>query len=97
MIEVKSSLNSLSEKTEVMEGYMYMIDFTKLTSVNDLILILASMGIVFPFDHPNIGQLGKFLNLNNPIPMQSPKKPPFVPLDKLDTPLNEDNIAPFSF
>ena len=91
MIEVKSSLNSLSEKTEVKEGYMYMIDFTKLTSVNDLILILASMGIVFPFDHPNIGQLGKFLNLNNPIPLptEQPKKPPFVPLDKLDTPLEK--------
>ena len=69
MIEVKSSLNSLSDKADVKEGYMYMIDFSKLTSVTDLILILASMGIVFPYDHPNINQLGKFLNLNNPIPL----------------------------
>jgi len=69
MVEIKSSLNSLSDKADVKEGYMYMIDFTKLTSVNDLILILASMGIVFPYDHPNINQLGKFLNLNNPIPL----------------------------
>jgi hypothetical protein len=90
MIEVKSSLNSLSEKTEVREGYMYMIDFTKLTSVNDLILILASMGIVFPYDHPNINTLGKFLNLDNPIPLPTEQpKPPFVPLDKLDTPLEK--------
>ena len=83
MIEVKSSLNSLSETTEVKEGYMYMIDFTKLTSVNDLILILASMGIVFPFDHPNINQLGKFLNLDNPIPLPTEQpKAEFIPLKK---------------
>ena len=90
MIEVKSSLNSLSEKTEVKEGYMYMIDFSKLQSVNDLILILASMGIVFPYDHPNIEQLSKFLNVTNPIPLPNQQqKPPFVPLDKLDTPLEK--------
>ena len=88
MIELQSTLNG-ETKVEVKEGYMYMIDFSKLQSVNDLILILASMGIVFPYDHPNINGLGKFLNLNNPIPMQSPKKPPFVPLDKLDTPLEK--------
>lgn len=82
MIEVKSTLNG---ETKVKEGYMYMIDFSKLESVNDLILILASMGIVFPFDHPNIQQLGKFLNVNNPIPIpnQQPKAE-FIPLKKDD-------------
>jgi hypothetical protein len=68
MIEVVSTLDGQS-KVEVKEGYMYMIDFSKLNSVNDLILILASMGIVFPYDHPNINQLGKFLNIDNPIPL----------------------------
>ena len=83
MIEIKSSLNSLSDKAEVKEGYMYMIDFSTLTSVNDLILILASMGIVFPYDHPNINGLGKFLNLNNPIPLPSEQpKAEFIPLSK---------------
>lgn len=88
MVELVSTLNGGTQK-EVKEGYMYMIDFSTLTSVNDLILILASMGIVFPTDHPNIGQLGKFLNVDNPIPMEQPKRAPFVPLDKLDTPLEQ--------
>jgi hypothetical protein len=66
MVELVSTLNG---ERKVKEGYMYMIDFSKLESVNDLILILASMGIVFPYDHPNIEQLGKFLNVDNPIPL----------------------------
>ena len=68
MVELVSTLNGDTQK-EVKEGYMYMIDFSKLQSVNDLILILASMGIVFPYDHPNINQLSKFLNVDNPIPL----------------------------
>ena len=89
MIELQSSLNG-ETKVEVKEGYMYMIDFSRLQSVNDLILILASMGIVFPYDHPNIEQLSKFLNVTNPIPLPNQQqKPPFVPLDKLDTPLEK--------
>ena len=66
-----------------------MIDFSKLNSVNDLILILASMGIGFPAEHPNIGQLKGFLNLDNPISLDKPKAAPFIPLDKLDTPLEK--------
>ena len=84
MIEVKSTLSGETKK-EVKEGYMYMIDFSKLQSVNDLILILASMGIVFPYDHPNINELSKFLNVDNPIPLpnQQPKAE-FIPLSKDD-------------
>lgn len=73
MVELVSTLNGDTQK-EVKEGYMYMIDFSTLTSVNDLILILASMGIVFPYDHPNIKQLSKFLNVDNPIPLPTQQK-----------------------
>jgi hypothetical protein len=46
---------------------IYMVDFSKMTSVNDLILVLASMAIAFPGTHPNIEALKPFLNLDNPI------------------------------
>jgi len=83
MIEVASTLDGTPNKVE--EGNAYMIDFSKLNSVNDLVLILASMGIMFPFNHPNIQALKPFLNFDNPIPMQeAPKKPEFVPLKKTD-------------
>lgn len=80
MIELKSTLNG-DAKSELKSDHLYMIDFTTLKSVNDLILILANMGIGFPSDHPNIEQLKPFLNLENPI---STKQPNFIPLPKLE-------------
>lgn len=47
----------------------YMIDWTKLTSVNDLILILQMLGIAFPGNHPGIIQIKQFLDFENPIPL----------------------------
>jgi hypothetical protein len=45
----------------------YMIDWTKLTSVNDLVLILSMLGIAFPGNHPGIIQIKQFLDFNSPI------------------------------
>ncbi len=33
---------------------IYMVDWTKMQSVNDMVLVLASMAIAFPGNHPNI-------------------------------------------
>ena len=49
------------------ENAVYMVDWSKMTSVNDMVLILASMAIGFPGNHPNIQALKPFLNLQNPI------------------------------
>jgi len=68
MIELQSTLDGTS--TELKPNHLYPIDFSKLNSVNDLILILASMGIGFPSDHPHIDKLKPFLNLDNAIPLQ---------------------------
>jgi hypothetical protein len=56
------------------ENSIYMVDWSKMTSVNDMILILASMAIGFPGNHPNIQQLKPFLNLQNPIRQQTPEQ-----------------------
>ena len=45
----------------------YLIDFSKLTSVNDLVLILSCMGFTFIGSHPYIDQIRPFLNLDNPV------------------------------
>jgi hypothetical protein len=65
------------------ENSIYMVDWSKMTSVNDMILILASMAIGFPGNHPNIQQLKPFLNLQNPIPAQRQPQPTSVELPKL--------------
>lgn len=45
----------------------YMIDWSKLKSVNDLVLILSMLGIAFPGNHPGIVQIKQFLDFNSPI------------------------------
>jgi hypothetical protein len=45
----------------------YLIDFSKLTSVNDLVLILSCMGFTFVGTHPYIDQIKPFLNLEHPV------------------------------
>jgi len=85
MIEVQSTLNGEVGKIE--PNKMYLVDFTKLQSVNDLVLVLSGLGITFPGSHPLIEHIKPFLNLDNPIEIpQQPKqeKPAFIPLKKTD-------------
>jgi hypothetical protein len=70
-------------QTEVDVNAIYMVDWSKMTSVNDMILILASMAIGFPGNHPNIEQLKPFLNLQSPIKPQGQPQEKSIALPKL--------------
>jgi len=61
------------------ENSVYMVDWSKMQSVNDMILILASMAIGFPGNHPNIEQLKPFLNLQTPIKREPQQKEVALP------------------
>jgi hypothetical protein len=65
------------------ETSVYMVDWSKMTSVNDMVLILASMAIGFPGNHPNIQALKPFLNLQNPIKQQGQAEKKSIELPKL--------------
>ena len=65
------------------ETSVYMVDWSKMQSVNDMVLILASMAIGFPGNHPNIQALKPFLNLQNPIKQQGQPQSKEVALPKL--------------
>jgi hypothetical protein len=65
------------------ETAVYMVDWSKMQSVNDMVLILASMAIGFPGNHPNIQALKPFLNLQNPIKQQRQPEMKSVELPKL--------------
>jgi hypothetical protein len=54
---------------------LYLVDFSKITSVNDLVLIFAAMGISFSAHHPQFDAVKGFLNLNNPIPINQVGQP----------------------
>lgn len=63
------------------ENAVYLIDFTKIESVNDLVLILASVGFSFSPHHPHFENIKKFLALDNPIStnrVQQPKEEKMV-------------------
>jgi hypothetical protein len=57
------------------DNAVYLIDFTKITSVNDLVLILASVGFSFSPRHPHFNNIKPFLALDNPIPTNQPILP----------------------
>jgi len=63
-----------SSVKEIDANSVYIVDFTKLNSVNDLVLILSGLGIGFPGNHPLIDSLKPFLNLDNPIPQEGLQK-----------------------
>ena len=59
---------NLDGSRRVDENSLYLIDFSKITSVNDLVLILSLIGFSFSPMHPGFQSLLPFLNLDNPIP-----------------------------
>jgi hypothetical protein len=67
MIEVASTLDGTVSKLNPDMGYL--VDFTKLKNVNDLVMVLSAMGISFPGNHPFIEQLTPFLNTEKPFPL----------------------------
>ena len=67
---------------EAREDSMYLVDFSKITSqkdvrlvVQDLIMVFASMGVSFHKSHPHWKNIERFLDLNQPIPLNRPQVP----------------------
>jgi hypothetical protein len=54
---------------------LYLVDFSKLNSVNDLVVILSAMGISFAGSHPHFEVVKPFLNLDRPITIPNPNEP----------------------
>jgi hypothetical protein len=52
------------------EGY-YFVDWSKLTNIQDLILILASVGFNFSPAHPQFDKIVHLLDTNNPAILNS--------------------------
>ena len=57
---------------QIDENAVYLVDFSKITSVNDLVLIFAALGLSFSPKHPHFSVIRPFLNLDNPVPVGQP-------------------------
>jgi hypothetical protein len=55
---------------------LYMVDFAKCETVNDLMIILSSIGFTFSPYHPGFETLKPFLDLSKPIPARQPMPQP---------------------
>jgi hypothetical protein len=73
MDAIKANLDGTPVKQEVDVNSLYLIDFSKCTSVNDVMIILSSIGFTFSPLHPGFDNLRPFLDLDRPIPMQQPQ------------------------
>jgi len=69
-VELKSSLDG---ETIIDPTKAYLLDFSKMGSVQDLVLCLSALGISIAGNHPFIEQLKPFLNLEKPIDLGNGK------------------------
>jgi hypothetical protein len=72
----------MSETTITLDGAvdknaLYLVDFSRIESVESLVLIFACMGLSFSGSHPHFDKIKHLLDLDNPItpnnPVQQPK------------------------
>jgi hypothetical protein len=74
METIKANLEGTPIETVVDMDSLYMVDFSKCTNVNDLMIILSSIGFTFSPHHPGFQTLKPFLALDRPIPAR-PQQP----------------------
>ena len=53
--------------TEINKDALYLVDFSKMNGVEDLVLIFASMGLSFSGHHPHFETIKHLLDLTSPV------------------------------
>jgi hypothetical protein len=61
--------------TELNLDALYFVDWEKMSGVEDLVLIFASMGLSFSGRHPHFETIKHLLDLSNPIVTNQPTPP----------------------
>lgn len=62
-LDINESINKVNENQEI----FYYVNFSKLQNVNDLVMVLASMGFGLSDKNPNFEQVKPFLDLDRPV------------------------------
>jgi hypothetical protein len=69
MDAIKANLDGTVRQPEVDMNSLYLVDFSKCQSVNDLMTILSVVGFQFSPSHPGFQYIQQFLALDKPMPM----------------------------
>lgn len=89
METIKGNLDGTPVTPEINENAQYFVDFSKLTKIEELILILAAMGINFNPKHPYFESIKHLLNLEQPVIIGQPAEQKELKLPTLK-PLKRD-------
>lgn len=65
--EATGSIDPTKETTFNNQETFYYINFSKLSNVNDLVLVLASMGFGISDKNPGFDSVKQFLDLDTPV------------------------------
>jgi hypothetical protein len=88
-LNYKNKINMKAEKANldgtpvIDQDSLYLVDFSKCESVNDLMTILSVVGFQFHPSHPGFPYIQKFLALDKPIPMRQQPEATSLELPKL--------------
>jgi hypothetical protein len=84
--KMKETIISLQQELPTPDNNsLYFIDWTKVKDVNELFLIIASMGISFSPLHPAWNNIKHLMDYNNPINPNPQPQPKEIGLPKLKT------------
>jgi hypothetical protein len=67
---MKAEKANLDGTAVIDQDSLYLVDFSKCESVNDVMTILSVVGFQFSPSHPGFPYIQKFLALDKPIPMR---------------------------
>jgi hypothetical protein len=66
-MDLQPTTGSLDFQIKKDEETFYYVNFSKLTNVNDLVLVLSSMGFGLSDRNPNFDSIKQFLDLDKPV------------------------------
>ncbi len=86
MQEQKTTISLNIETPEADANSLYLIDWSKVTDINDLFIIIASLGVSFSPLHPSWTRIKHLMDYENPVPnpqMQGKPEKKEIKLPKL--------------
>jgi hypothetical protein len=69
-MELQSATGSMDFQIKKDAETFYYVNFSKLTNVNDLMLVLASMGFGISDKNPGFEKIQQFLDLDRPVKLK---------------------------
>lgn len=75
MQEQKTTISLNIETPEADPTALYLVDWEQVKSVNDLMVIIASLGISFSPHHPAWERIKHLMDYSNPVKAQAPQMP----------------------